>query len=380
MSGKIRLGVVGCGIGEKLAVAARQQIAQGLPVELLLCDLNTDKLHAVGQKAGVKPENLYTNYDEMLKHVDAVYIATPNFLHAEMAIKAAAAGKHVLLEKPMAPTLNESRAIAAAFEGTDLVFMGQHNNNRTQWFREFLRWSLQIGDLRRINAHWLRRVGVPNLGWFTERSKSGGGALIDLGPHMLGLIYEIMGGQVPIQISASLIEGLGSGQRQVGPYGGSPMGIANMDVEVDAAVRLLFLDGVVADVRTAWACHDTRNESFVIELLGTEGWIHFGRVWPENDDDDNKASELLYFRGQVNGLTVDTTINANDDTRFHDPLMGRDLTLPSLFVPAIQGDPEALNDITVGVGMPLWVSKVVYLAYCSHTDRGLATDWNDMII
>ena len=72
-------------------------------------------------------EHVYTDYQELLKVVDAVTICTPNRFHAEMAIKALEAGKHVLCEKPMAMNAEECQAmIDAAKKSGALLSVGYH--------------------------------------------------------------------------------------------------------------------------------------------------------------------------------------------------------------------------------------------------------------
>ena len=100
---KINFGIIGCG-----GISRKRTIPGLLLAKNAVChaimDTNADFLSAVGEEFGI--EKRYTDIDEMLsdKEIDAVYIATPVFCHKEQVYKAARAGKHVLLEKPMGLT------------------------------------------------------------------------------------------------------------------------------------------------------------------------------------------------------------------------------------------------------------------------------------
>src|SRR5689334_12205379 len=99
----IRYGVIGCG-----AIGQRRHIpeiaANKNAVLAALCDINEGRVQEVAEK--YKVEQTFTDYRDMLKSVelDAVVIGTPNYLHAPQAIDSLKAGKHVLVEKPMATT------------------------------------------------------------------------------------------------------------------------------------------------------------------------------------------------------------------------------------------------------------------------------------
>ena len=118
----VRYGVIGCG-----AIGQRRHIpeiaANRDSVLAALCDINQSRVEEVGEKYNVS--EVFTDYREMLKYadLDAVVIATPNYLHAPQTIDAFKAGKHVLVEKPMATTRPEAKAMIAASKKANKFLM-----------------------------------------------------------------------------------------------------------------------------------------------------------------------------------------------------------------------------------------------------------------
>jgi predicted dehydrogenase len=190
----IRWGVIGCG-----GIADRRTIPEGMipaknsKLEAVM-DVNEEIMREIARKYGVKG---YTREEDMLKepNVDAVYIATPNYLHARQSITAAAAGKHVLCEKPLAPTVKECE---------DIISTCQKNNVK-----------LQVGFMMRFHAchqEALRiikkgLIGHPVLvraqltcwypeipgAWRQDPKMGGGGCLMDMGIHCIDLLRMFLG-------------------------------------------------------------------------------------------------------------------------------------------------------------------------------------------
>ncbi|QTM99014.1 gfo/Idh/MocA family oxidoreductase [Sediminibacillus dalangtanensis] len=105
----INFGVVGCG---RVAGVHTEAIAEADHANLYaLCDIDHNRIRKYADHYQV--ENVYTDFEAMLRNpaVDVVNICTPHGLHAEMAVRAMEAGKHVMIEKPLAPTLEEADRI-----------------------------------------------------------------------------------------------------------------------------------------------------------------------------------------------------------------------------------------------------------------------------
>ena len=141
----------------------------------------------------------YASLPEMLAHpgLDAVYIATPTELHGQHVLQAAQAGKHVLVEKPMALTLEEGRAMVAAADRAGVAFMVGHSHSH----------DLPIREMRALIASGeLGRVGMVNTWCFTDwlyrprrvdelDATRGGGATLRQGAHQFDILRLLCGGQ-----------------------------------------------------------------------------------------------------------------------------------------------------------------------------------------
>ncbi|MFG0252715.1 MAG: Gfo/Idh/MocA family protein, partial [Phycisphaerales bacterium JB038] len=138
--------------------------------------------------------------------VDAVVVAIPNHNHAEAAIAAMKAGKDVLLEKPMAMNVAECDAIIDTMNETGrLLQMGfvLRQTSVARMVKQFIDEG-QLGDIYHIKASVYRRRGIPGLGgWFTTKAISGGGALIDLGVHVIDLSMHLAGHPKPTRVSGA---------------------------------------------------------------------------------------------------------------------------------------------------------------------------------
>ncbi|HPT28877.1 MAG TPA: Gfo/Idh/MocA family oxidoreductase, partial [Bryobacteraceae bacterium] len=118
-SDKLRVGVIGCGgrgVGAHIAALLKMKETDKVEVNAV-CDVFDKRAQQAAQLTGGKP---YQNYRELLanKDVDIVVIATPDHLHAQMAIDAASAGKHVYVEKPMTHSVEEGKRLVAKIRET----------------------------------------------------------------------------------------------------------------------------------------------------------------------------------------------------------------------------------------------------------------------
>src|SRR5262245_61124429 len=173
---KLRIAVVGLGIGRSHVVGLLQPPA--LAEVCALCDHNRARLRRVGEEFGVAAR--YADFSEMLakEAPDAVVVATPNDLHAPVAIAALEAGPPRLCEKPLAHRLEDARAIADAarkrrrFVMLDLSFRFTSGARTVQRFLG----SGRCGDLYHASTYWARTRGIPTWAqWFFTRERSGGG-------------------------------------------------------------------------------------------------------------------------------------------------------------------------------------------------------------
>ncbi|HVP37632.1 MAG TPA: Gfo/Idh/MocA family oxidoreductase [Candidatus Saccharimonadales bacterium] len=191
----LRIGVIGIG---GVAQVNHLPALKRLPdVEIAaLCDTDRDKARRVAQKFGV--DRVAGNLDEFLsiEEMDAVHVCTPNYLHAPMSIAALQAGKHVLCEKPLARNSAETEAMVKAAKEADRSLMCAFNQ-RFRADAQFLKRCMEkkeLGNVFYAKTGWLRRPstwGAEN--WMSNKKRSGGGVLMDLGVPMLDLALWLLG-------------------------------------------------------------------------------------------------------------------------------------------------------------------------------------------
>jgi predicted dehydrogenase len=162
---------------------------------------NAARLVAVSSLGGPVPEPWGRldagSYDDVLHHpdVEAVYIPLPNGMHRDWVERAAAAGKHVLCEKPLAPTVADAEAMAAACDAAGVMLV-------EAWMTPFdARWRAAIDTAKRgvlgsvldIDASFTFTIGADADGNYRWSPNQGGGALLDVGIYCLGPIVELWG-------------------------------------------------------------------------------------------------------------------------------------------------------------------------------------------
>ena len=138
------------------------------------------------------------DYRDVLRRADVhvVSIALPNHLHAPVALAALKAGKHVMLDKPMATNARDAARLAVeARRRRRLLMVGQNQRftPEVQTLRQMVERGV-LGEVYHARAVWLRRAGIPRIGsWFTQRRLAGGGCTYDIGAHVLDQTLYLMG-------------------------------------------------------------------------------------------------------------------------------------------------------------------------------------------
>lgn len=207
------------------------------------------------------------------EQVEAIVVAVPNQFHAQLAIEALQAGKHVLIEKPMAINLAEARQIVQAQRESNNIVMVAHQMRWEPNARLIMEQVNKgaLGHIYNAKTGWFRRKGIPGWGtWFTQMSQSGGGPLIDIGVHMIDLALHLMGNPKPVSVYGSTYAEFGPRRRGIGTWG-TPDWNGTYDVE-DLATALIKMDnGSTLSLEVSWAAHmETSNQPFV-HLMGSEG-------------------------------------------------------------------------------------------------------------
>lgn len=136
--------------------------------------------------------------------VDAVLLCTPNALHASQAIQALDAGKHVLVEKPMAETVADAERMAAAARrnGRTLV-LGQtmRHSAPIRWLQDHRQ---DFGRLRAVEVSMCVRWNGPQAPWWASRTREQGLILSLFAPHALDFVQLVFGGEQPVNVHAEV--------------------------------------------------------------------------------------------------------------------------------------------------------------------------------
>jgi predicted dehydrogenase len=260
----VNVGVIGLGMGrwhlQNYVKCANANV-------LALCDIDEARLQAAQAEFGAA--HVFTDYNALLAmdELDGVTVALPNFLHAPVSIAALKAGKHVLVEKPMALNTQQAEAMVATAKTSKRILM-MHFNYRFTSEHFFLKEYIEKGGLGEIyfgKAFYGRRRGIPAMGsWFTQKASAGGGALFDIGVHALDLALWLMG--YP-QVSAVL----GASYAKFGPPE-AKKAKKNFDVDDLSAGLIKFDNGASLFLEASWASYIAKDEVFV-DLYGTRGGI-----------------------------------------------------------------------------------------------------------
>ncbi len=276
MKKKIRVAIIGTGGISEVHIEGYKKHPD---VELYaFCDLNRERVTAKAERHGVPLERTFTDKDEMLRalpEIDAVSVCTWNSEHAPCTIAALKAGKDVLCEKPMAMNTREALAMeAAARKAGKLLMIGfvRRHGNDARVVKEFIDRG-NFGDIYYAKAAYLRRNGNPG-GWFGDKSRSGGGPLIDLGVHVIDLVRYVMGNPQPVSAYGATFHHLGnrdnlkSAKSYVAADARSGRDTV-CDVEDLATALVRFDNGAVLQVEASFSLNikAPRGE---IELFGTK--------------------------------------------------------------------------------------------------------------
>ena len=272
----LKVGVVGVGGISKAhmpgwAASEQAEVIAG-------SDISAQSLEKWGARYGVS--RLVSDPAELFKDpdIDIIDVCTPNRYHAPLAIAALNAGKHVLCEKPLAPTPAEIRQMIEARDRSGKLLMtAQHYRFRgdSQALKAELSTGV-LGEIYHARSWMLRRALLPVRPGFIYEKHSGGGPTIDVGVHILDLALWLMDSPQPVAVSGVAKAPLAKREGAFSAWG-LDLVPQDMDVEDFAAAFVRFENGATLILETSWLLHhDAMDEDPHIWLYGTEGGCH----WP----------------------------------------------------------------------------------------------------
>ncbi|MFB9838456.1 Gfo/Idh/MocA family protein [Actinoallomurus acaciae] len=204
--------------------------------------------------------------------VDLAVVAVPNHLHSPVATRLLARGVPVFLEKPVCLSVAEADQLAAAErEGGAVLLAGSAARYRTD-VRALLALAAELGPIRHLDLSWVRAHGVPRAGgWFVRREQAGGGALLDLGWHLLDTVEPLLGPTVFDQVIGTVSADFVNDRSRRARWKETGDDVASAtsdtsgagDVEDTARGFLVTDRGVSVALRTSWASHETRDTTTI---------------------------------------------------------------------------------------------------------------------
>ena len=284
---KLKIGFIGCGgiANQKHFPGMAQQTEH---VDLCaFCDLIPERAEKAAKEYGTPDAKVYTDYHELLADpaIDAVHVLTPNIAHCEITIAALEAGKHVLCEKPMAATTADAKKMLEARDRTGkmLTIGYQYRHFPANQVAKKVVDDGWLGDIYYAEASYLRYRGVPTWGVFTDKSKQGGGPLIDIGTHTLDFTLFLMNNYDVEYVVGTSFEKLGRilDPDHQGQYNWMGKQDAwnneTYDVEDSAVGHIKMKNGAVINLRASWAINMAKetgaNGEAYTTLAGTKGGL-----------------------------------------------------------------------------------------------------------
>jgi predicted dehydrogenase len=253
----------------------------------------TGILGAVASRSPAKAESFarrhkipmaYGSYKKLLHDpfVDVLYIATPHAFHAEWALQAARAGKHILCEKPLTLHYPAARRVIQAAKSHKIFFMEAFMyrcHPQTAKLAELIR-QKTIGELKLIQASFCFERPVDLKGRLFNRAL-GGGAIWDVGCYPVSM--------------ARLLAGAALGKPFAEPLEVKGVGVVGGQSGVDefALASLKFPNGILAEL----SCANRVRRPVGVSLFGSKGWIHVPSPWHADRFETGAAKIKVYRDG-----------------------------------------------------------------------------------
>lgn len=248
----VRVALIGAG---SAAQVVHLPILKRLPdlEVIVIIDPQERKARTIAQRFDIP--NVHAEIAALSEHpeIDAVVVCTPNDDHEAPVITALELGKHVLCERPLSTTSESAARMIDAARSAQrqlMVAMNERYRYDNRAIRQFVT-SGELGDIILVRNTWLvRPTRRPRRGWRRDRTRSGGGVVMDLGASALDLAWWVLGFPAIERVSATL-------HRRDG-------------VEETAVIMAAVAGGLSINIEVSWELSDARDEH-AFYLLGTRG-------------------------------------------------------------------------------------------------------------
>ena len=278
---------------------AYRQVSHFFPGKLtprlkVICGRDRDAAEAAARQLGW--EEVETDWRKAVerKDIDVIDISTPGHLHHDQALAAAAAGKHIICEKPLANTLADSKDMLKAVQRAGVKHMLMHNYRKIPAVA-FVRRMVDDGRLGDIYHYhgaylqdWIMDPKFP-LVWRLDKKLAGAGALGDIGSHAIDLArylnaeFKTVTGQMTTFIKERPLAGEDGGRLQAKAAGGT----GKVTVDDDANFLARFVNGSVGVFESSRFCGGRRNYN-TFQIYGSKGSVAFNL---------ERMNELEFYNG-----------------------------------------------------------------------------------
>jgi myo-inositol 2-dehydrogenase/D-chiro-inositol 1-dehydrogenase len=249
---KTKVAILGCGFIAHIHMESYERFVPDAEV-VAVYGRNEEKAKAFAQQFGIKEH--YTDLDELLSKSDCevVDICIPNYAHYEACIKSAKSGRHVIIEKPLALTLEQADEMIDTCKklgkklmyAEELCFAPKYERVKALVERG------AVGDLYMIKQ--AEKHSGPHSRWFYEKDLAGGGVMMDMGCHALAWFRWILGGNPKIK----------------SVYASMSTVLHDTECDDNTVTLVEFENGVLGIAEDSWAKHGGMDDR--IEVYGTKG-------------------------------------------------------------------------------------------------------------
>lgn len=262
--------IIGAGnIADNNHIPALKQLAEQVEI-VAVCSRDLGKARALADKHDIT--HAFDNTADLYSQCapDMVIICTPNYLHYPQTMEALAHNCHVFCEKPPALNGPNAREMANTAVQKGLVLAYNFQLRQSSEWALLMRCKADglLGEIYHIKANFLRRRGIPGWGYFTNKAMQGGGALIDLGVHVLDLALHALDYAIPNRVVGNTYDFIGKtgGKGLMGSWNPETFGVE------DAAMAYLSFPSKASIMLSAsFALNQQAEKERNLTVFGSKG-------------------------------------------------------------------------------------------------------------
>lgn len=271
---KIRVAILGTGTISESHIRGYRNNPKAEIVAI--CDNNEARLNEIGDRYNIQKR--YTCAKELLENeeLDAVSVCSFPVNHVELALLAVEKGLNVLVEKPLGVNYAETQVLVEKVKANGkvgMVGMTHRYRNDVKVMKTLID-AGKVGEIKHVNARLISRRGIP-VGFFTDKAYAGGGALFDVGVHLLDLAWYLAGTPEPETISGNTMQNVGpvntltiNRWRSSNPYNQDQ---SVFDVDDMSVAFIRFKNGMTMNFEIAWGVNGPTTEGIYVDVYGDKG-------------------------------------------------------------------------------------------------------------